>query len=118
MFNINFSKEDLEQIRSKGISQEDVIQQIANFKTGFPAIVLDSPATIDNGGIFHLSPEDEDFYIRYFDEHSTDKKISKFVPASGAATRMFKDLYAFTSVYDGTSRKNIDKDFEEKFGAE
>lgn len=111
MYNINFSAEDIAQMRSMGIDREEVVKQIINFKTGFPAIVLDSPATIDNGGIFRLSTEEEDFYIHYFDEHSVNKKIYKFVPASGAATRMFKDLYTFSSLYDGTSQKNIEKDF-------
>ena len=84
-----------------GLTKDVVLGQISNFKHGFPSIVLDSPATIDNKGIFRFSKEQEDFYIRYYDEQSVGKNILKFVPASGAATRMFKDLYSFTSVYHG-----------------
>lgn len=101
MSEIKFSSKDLRHMELLGLTKDVVLGQISNFKHGFPAIVLDSPATIDNKGIFRFSKEQEDFYIRYYDEQSVGKNILKFVPASGAATRMFKDLYSFTSVYHG-----------------
>ena len=107
---MNFSSKDLKQISSLGLTKEDVLRQISNYKTGFPAVILDSPATIENNGIIRFSKEEEDFYIKYYEDNSVGKNILKFVPASGAATRMFKDLYAFTFVYDGNPA-NIDKEF-------
>lgn len=96
-----FSTEDLVYIHAKGISEEEVSLQLENFVNGFPSIVLDAPATVENGGIFCLTEEEKDFYVRYYEENSQNNSIIKFVPASGAATRMFKDLYAFFSAYNG-----------------
>ncbi len=110
MTDIKFSAKDLRQISLLGLTTKDVLHQISNYKNGFSAVVLDAPATVENNGIFRFSKEEEDFYISYYEEHSANKNILKFVPASGAATRMFKDLYAFTSVYNGIPY-NIDKDF-------
>ncbi|MBR3939026.1 MAG: DUF4301 family protein [Bacteroidales bacterium] len=112
MSDIKLSPKDLKQISSLGLTKQDVLHQISNYKAGFPAVVLDSPATVENKGILRFSKEEEDFYISYYEEHSVNKNILKFVPASGAATRMFKDLYAFTSVYNGIP-STIAKDFPE-----
>lgn len=108
--NTNFSEKDLQQFASMGITPEDVEQQIENFKNGFPKTILLEAATVDNGGIIRMSDKDINNYADSFTKLTKDKKVLKFVPASGAATRMFKDLYAFSSTYFG-----VDHNFENEF---
>ncbi len=103
---------DLEQMSQLGLTTERVQQQIDNFRKGFPKSQLDAAATPDNGGIRVLSEKEIDRYERQYRTLGKNKKILKFVPASGAATRMFKDLYSFTSTYFGVA-KNFDKEFPE-----
>lgn len=105
-----FSKEDLQQIASMGLTPEKVSDQIENFRNGFPKTHLCEPATVANGGIIHMSDKDISSYAAAYKKLSANKKILKFVPASGAATRMFKDLYAFSSTYFGVAY-NIEKEF-------
>jgi putative intracellular protease/amidase len=95
------SQEDLRQIASKGISPEQIDAQLKEFETGFPFLRLEAAAAIGNGII---SPEENERceYIAAWNEYKAKgKKIVKFVPASGAASRMFKDMFAFLSAdYD------------------
>ncbi len=92
---------DLKQIKSKGISQEQIDHQIEQFKKGFPYINLIAPATPENG-IVELANEQVNHWASYFDEHKNNFELLKFVPASGAASRMFKHLYAFMESFDGS----------------
>ncbi len=89
-----FTKEDIQQIENKGISLSELNYQINQFKEGFPFITLSKPATIHDG-ILKLGLDDEKKYIDLFDSYAKERKLLKFVPASGAATRMFKDLFSF-----------------------
>ncbi|MCX6266492.1 MAG: DUF4301 family protein [Bacteroidetes bacterium] len=76
-----------------------VIQkQIDHFITGFPFIRLDRPA-IAGDGIMQFDEEQLRFYIAYFETKLPGLKVVKFVPASGAASRMFKHLYEFREQY-------------------
>ena len=73
-------------------------EQIAHFKKGFPWLEMEAPATPAKG-ICVLSKDEEDRAIKYCDSASINGKC-KFVPASGAASRMFKDLFnGLESVY-------------------
>ena len=101
---------DLQQIALLGITPEQVEIQIENFRKGFPRAEICAPATIANGGILKLTDEEINHYEKVYGELSKGKKILKFVPASGAATRMFKDLYAFSASYIGEDYK-IHNDF-------
>lgn len=96
-----FSDSDLAQMQSLGLTPDDVERQLANFRRGFPKTVLIDAATVDNGGILRLDDADIDKYATFYQKNLKGKRILKFVPASGAATRMFKDLYAFTASYFG-----------------
>ncbi len=106
------TKQDLEQLSQMGLSPEGVQLQIDNFKKGFPKSHLDAAATPDNGGIRCLSDKEIARYEKLYRALARDKKILKFIPASGAATRMFKDLYSFTATYFGVA-KNFEKEFPE-----
>ena len=106
----HYTEKDLQQFASMGITPERVDQQIENFRQGFPKTKLLDAATVDNGGIIRMSDKDINRYAKSYDTLSKDKKVMKFVPASGAATRMFKDLYAFSSTYFGVAQ-NFEKEF-------
>ena len=103
---------DMGQLAALGLSVEQVQRQIDNFREGFPKSRLDAPATPGNGGIRVLDDKEITRYERQYRALGKGKKILKFVPASGAATRMFKDLYAFASTYFGVAG-NFDKEFPE-----
>ena len=108
--NTSFSSDDLAQIAALGISTADVEKQIQNFRTGFPKTQLISAATIENGGIKQIADKDINRYSGLYEKESHEMKVLKFVPASGAATRMFKDLYAFSATYFG-----VDNNFENEY---
>lgn len=88
------TKSDLEQLSEKKISPATVKEQIKTFREGIPYISLENPA-IPNKGIIRLSPEQEEQYIQRFGQQMEELSLLKFVPASGAASRMFKSLFQF-----------------------
>ncbi len=96
-----FTEKDLQQIKSKGISPETVEKQIERFKMGFPFIRLAAPAVPGNGLLSFDEKELKELKA-FFDESKDDYEILKFVPASGAASRMFKKLFEFRQVFSGT----------------
>ncbi|MHA8072427.1 DUF4301 family protein [Aquirufa ecclesiirivi] len=87
---------DLTLLEKKGIKPSEVQKQIDYFKQGFPWMKLDRAASIGNG-IIHLSDADVDRYVKRFEEAKKTMSILKMVPASGAATRMFKSLFEHLS---------------------
>ncbi|MBQ3580610.1 MAG: DUF4301 family protein [Bacteroidales bacterium] len=101
---------DLKQIESLGLTASDIEKQIENFRNGFSKSRIVAPATVENGGITRLSDSDVTAYEKAYRKLSVGKKMLKFVPASGAATRMFNDLYAFTSTYFGVTH-NFEAEF-------
>lgn len=108
---VTFSPKDLEQISEKGISQSQIERQLDEFKTGFPYLKLEAAAGVGNG-IQAIPADAISKYIDLWNQYKMgDKKILKFVPASGAASRMFKNLFAFLSAeYDAP-----ETDFEKTF---
>jgi hypothetical protein len=95
---LNFTEKDIKQIEKKGLTVEKVMTQINIFKTGLPFINLKDTATIGNG-ILKLNDNEKVNYINFFDNKRDAISILKFVPASGAATRMFKFLFSFLKEY-------------------
>jgi hypothetical protein len=89
-----FTKKDLKQFESKGISLETIESQLGHFRKGFPPVILESSAVPGNG-IIQPSDEESERYIARYESARKKLKIVKFVPASGAASRMFKDLFGF-----------------------
>jgi len=87
-----FSREDIAQIESIGSSVATVEGQVERFKTGFPWMKIAAPATPARG-IVVLSEEEAKAAADYYESAEIAGK-AKFVPASGAASRMFKDLFA------------------------
>lgn len=104
------TNEDLVQLNELGLTVEKVQQQIDHFKEGFPKARLDAAASPTNGGIRVLDDKEIARYELLFRTLGKGQRLLKFVPASGAATRMFKDLYAFSATYFGVSN-NFEKEF-------
>jgi len=86
--------DDLRQIEKKGIPIKILEQQLDRFRNGFPFIRLLRPA-IQGDGIITFNEQQKNDYIKFFEENSGSLRVIKFVPASGAASRMFKHLFEF-----------------------
>ena len=87
-----FTKEDIAQIEQRGSSVQTAEQQIERFKQGFPWMKIVAPATPERG-IQVLDEAAVEAAAKYYDGATINGKC-KFVPASGAASRMFKDLFS------------------------
>ncbi|MDR0537286.1 MAG: DUF4301 family protein [Tannerellaceae bacterium] len=86
---------DLKLLTTKGIHESQINEQLSCFKHGFPFLEIITSASV-NKGIMSLSDEEQQSYICEYNEYlASGRRVIKFVPASGAASRMFKDLYAF-----------------------
>ncbi len=112
-----FDTRDRQQIENKGISLEKIEAQLKNFRNGFPFVQLVDPATPGNG-IIVFEESEVDHFRRFFEERFREKDIRKFVPASGAATRMFKHLHEFRQQYEaGQAAEELfaDKGFNSVF---
>ncbi|MFU8842617.1 MAG: DUF4301 family protein [Bacteroidales bacterium] len=104
-----FTENDLKQISGRGIDLRIVEQQIAHFRKGFPFANLVKPALKGDGIQVYASSRIEEFE-GYYDKHSGGLKVVKFVPASGAASRMFKNLFSFI--------EHVNRDHQDKMLAE
>ena len=103
--------EDKELLAKKGISEEKIAEQLANFETGFPYLKLASAASVENG-ILAPDAETQEKYLNTWESYTnTDKVVLKFVPASGAASRMFKNLFEFLGADYDTPQTDFEKTF-------
>lgn len=101
---------DLTQLKNHGVTPDMVEKQIEQFKKGFPFANILRPAVIDDG-ITSFSEEREENLVQFYKQSlKRGVRPAKFVPASGAATRMFKDLFAFTAVGRENSRELAKKE--------
>ncbi len=94
-----FSERDKEQIKQRGSELSQITRQIEYFKTGFPYIRLIRPA-VPGDGLLVLGEDEKNRLREKYEEEAKDRDIAKFVPASGAATRMFKDLFSYLESED------------------
>jgi len=107
-----FSEKDIQQIKTHGLNVDTVNIQLEQFRNGFPFLPIQKPA-IPNEGIKVLSPIELEALGKDYDtKYATVSRI-KFVPASGAATRMFKELFDFFNAFKANpsdARKAINED--------
>jgi hypothetical protein len=96
-----FSAKDNQQLLVKGITERKVLYQIETFKEGIPFVHLHMAAIISEG-ILKFNPTEEKELVATFDKLKAKKSLLKFVPASGAASRMFKALFNFLEAFDPT----------------
>ena len=109
-----FTQKDLQLIQQKGIHISTIENQIEDFKTGFPFSDISSAATAGDG-LRILENNELSYFIKKYENSLKFKKVVKFVPASGAASRMFKNLFTFAEKYDGTDKLFEDKTFNSVF---
>ena len=108
---IMLSEKDLKQIAQKGITQEQIENQLNEFKTGFPFLKLEAAASISRGIIAPDAQARQQYEEAWKQYKAAGKRVVKFVPASGAASRMFKNMFAFVDAdYDVPTT-----DFEKKY---
>lgn len=96
---MNFTEDEIQQIKTHGLTKEKVTAQINSFVHGIPYTEIIKPATI-NDGILLLSQEEQKQCEFLFNSKKNELQLVKFVPASGAATRMFEALYIFIENYN------------------
>ncbi len=101
-----FNDKNILQIKAHGLNEKTLLDQLEIFKKGIPFVKIISPASIGNG-IQAFSNDAQRDFVTLFDSQKEDLELVKFVPASGAASRMFNFLHQFLEVY------NINLDFQE-----
>ena len=107
-----FTPSDLAQLQARGISEEKALRQLQSFATGFPELDIVSAASVGNG-VLNPTEEEIDAYVKAWQDYLNEgHTVLKFVPASGAASRMFKDLFEYLET--GERTKFIDKFLSEK----
>ncbi len=96
---MNITDNDIKLIKSKGLTVEKILAQIETFKNEIPYVALRSAATLDNG-ILKFVGHYQTELTKLYESRSSNLETIKFVPASGAATRMFKELFKFLDNYE------------------
>ncbi|MBO5780032.1 MAG: DUF4301 family protein [Muribaculaceae bacterium] len=102
------NEQDLQTLAQKGIAEETVKEQIKRFETGFPYLELLSAATPDDGITLLDDATREDAIERWEQYLAEGGKVTKMVPASGAASRMFKSLFAFVDGSENEPKEGSD----------
>ena len=106
-----FTDNDKKMMASKGITEPMVEAQIKRFETGFPWLNIEAAATVGHG-ITRLDAKQQTQCVKLWKEfQGGGATIEKFQPASGAASRMFKNLFTF--INEGKSAP--ESDFEKQF---
>ena len=126
---------DLLQIKQKNLTEDQIDEQLSFFIKGFPFTEIKSAASVEKG-IMRLTEAQQNSYIYAWDDYvaggnsntegdnlaggkpnvegdslAGKKRIAKFVPASGAASRMFKDLFSFLTATSGVPVTDFEKTF-------
>lgn len=90
-----FTQQDQQQLAARGIMLEAAEQQMKSFITGFPSLTIIAPAAIGHG-IMQPDRQQQQYFLNAWDQYlNQEHTILKFVPASGAASRMFKNLFEY-----------------------
>lgn len=105
------TEQDKKQISERGITCEQVERQLEEIKTGFPFLKIEAAASVDKG-IMTVGGADAAVYAsRWASYLAAGHRVVKFVPASGAASRMFKNLFAFLDADYDVPTTDFEKDF-------
>ncbi len=110
-----FSEKDLEELSERGISQEEASRQVESIRSGFPFLEIIAPASLERG-IIRIERDEEVNYMNIWQEYlnQAEASVCKFVPASGAASRMFKMLYTFLEGEESEPKEEaVQKFFEQ-----
>lgn len=108
-----FTTEDLKLFESKGISKIQVENQLDSFQKGFPFLTIIKAAAYEQG-ISKVSEAEAENLKALWDQYlQGENTILKFVPASGAASRMFKDIFEFADGENTVPTKKAEIQFFE-----
>lgn len=94
-----FTEKDLQYLSEKGIEKQRVLNQIQTFQVGIEPVRLGRAAMVGDG-ILRLSAAQQQRLSELYREQNKGLEIVKFIPASGAASRMFKALFSFLNEFD------------------
>ncbi len=108
---------DKDLLKTKGISAKQVENQLKLFQSGFPDLEIVQAATVKNGGIKSMTERRLNKNIKVYNKASRRLKRVKFVPASGAASRMFKDLFEVLNSYEGSEEEYLKLTSRKEFGS-
>ena len=103
----SWSAKDLERIAVEGLSVEEVERQLALFRQGVSPVRLNRPGRAGDGIVLLSQAQQEDL-LSVYEEALRTKRFMKFVPASGAASRMFKEWYQ--RLYEGGVASSAEKE--------
>ena len=107
-------EQDLKQIAQRGITEQQIERQLKEFETGFPFLRLEAAAAVGNGIVAPSEAERKQYVGAWEAYKNAGHRIVKFVPASGAASRMFKNMFAFVDAdYDVPTTDLEKKYFDE-----
>lgn len=110
------SNKDKAQLLAKGISEEQIEEQLESLRTGFPFLKLKNAATIGDG-ILRLETSEAEVYTKAWEAYKAEgHRITKFVPASGAASRMFKNLFEFLNATYSVPSTSFEQTFFDCIG--
>jgi hypothetical protein len=102
-----FTHKDIQQIENRGSKVAEVNMQIENFKKGFPFLQIEEAAFIGNG-IIKLSAEELSKRVEHYNKKVLkDCMPLKFIPASGAASRMFKALFEALDNFENGASETV-----------
>ena len=108
---VMFNENDIKLIEKKGIKLSTIEEQLSRFKNGFPYLKVVSAASIGNG-IIKLNKTEETECIYTWEEFLLrGGSVEKSVPASGAASRMFKNMFAFLNADYDVPTTQFEKDY-------
>lgn len=89
----SFTRKDIEQMRALGLSPSAVEKQLALYRRGTNFLKLNRPCALRDGILFFTTTQRKKL-IKKFEREGRQYKLLKFVPAAGAASRMFADWFA------------------------
>ncbi|MDP4270912.1 MAG: DUF4301 family protein [Bacteroidota bacterium] len=105
------TEKDFEQLKKRGISEAQIEEQLNCFATGFPFLELQAAASLEKG-VLGVDIEAATAFAATWEQYlEGDNSILKFVPASGAASRMFKNLFEFIDADYNEPTTAFEKDF-------
>ncbi|MBL4663347.1 MAG: DUF4301 family protein [Flavobacteriaceae bacterium] len=117
------TEKDINQIEDYGLSLQEVYQQLETFNQGIPFVNIITTASVGNG-IKQISSANQQQLELFYEQKKDSLDIVKFVPASGAATRMFQFLHEFLDTYNPETmlfrdyvKKNGSQELHKFFGA-
>lgn len=106
-----FTTEDLAQLAEHGISLEEAERQLTQLREGITPLCLLGAASLLHG-VMEIGPDQMGPYLDLWEEfrRCSDEKICRFVPASGAASRMFRSLYDLLATPGERSIEELDEE--------